>query len=126
MKGMNAFNMVRMGVARAKSARIYSSPLFGVDYEMKSYRELEVMHGRMMDLLGQGAVGVYPWLMETVGEERAFELAKQESIPYDVGPTRGRMGTAGRVRGRSDVSNSDDDIDIFGVGGIIRHKRSRL
>jgi hypothetical protein len=71
-----------LGLARAKTEKIWGSPIFSRDWVMLSRNDLIQQHDRMMHLLGMKPYGLFQWLEELVGQERALELARDESIPH--------------------------------------------
>ena len=64
---------------------------------MLSRNDLIQQNERMMQLLGMKPYGLFQWLEELVGPERAMELARDESIPHPPSTVNSSQSVAGIV-----------------------------
>lgn len=62
---------------------------------------------RMTELLSKGGEGVFMWLEEIVGREKAVDLAKNGAMPY-----QGLSSSGEKRKATSDSEGSDDDIEL--------------
>lgn len=110
---INAFNMVRMGLARAHNSAIYKSPKYGSAWTMKTPEELGVLYTELVTLLKERPYGPYKAIVMIFGTTVADRLASNHSagiIQFAKPPG----GPSKRKATDEDDSedNHDDDEDF--------------
>jgi hypothetical protein len=81
IKEMTPLNMVRMGLAKAKSFAMIGRASWKGNWEMHSDNEVKPMYDRVMDhLLNQKPYGEFHAVEEIFGREMALQLATKQEV----------------------------------------------
>lgn len=118
-KDINAFNLVRLGVAIAHKPAIYSSPKYGATqaWSMKTTAELTIFAKRCIALFNTKPYGPYEATKMVLGAEAAASLALDSA--YGVGQYLAPPPPQRSIPSALRRSRSDSDTMITSSDGIL-------
>jgi hypothetical protein len=118
---INAFNMVRMGLARAHSSAIYKSPKYGSAWTMKTPEELRGIYTELVTLLKERPYGPYKAIVMIFGTAVADRLASNHSAGIVQCPKPpGRPSKRKAIEEGDTEGDHDDDEDFRRPSGSRR------
>lgn len=103
MKEIIPFNLVRMGLAKARGNGIFRSAKHGVSFTLLDRAELNVYHSNLVDSLKSLPYG--PWvaltsIVGTEGAERLVSAGQAVKRPLNKRPQEGGAEAGPSKRGR--------------------------
>jgi hypothetical protein len=109
-----AFNVVRLGLARAHGKSIFTSPKYGSAWSLLDLSEIKAQHTKFVKNLKAEPYGTFDALRDLVGHDQATIMAKTNLLKYPrlQLPTSKRKfssSVASSSKDRSVIEISDDD-----------------
>src|SRR5215471_13284919 len=123
VKLINAFLLVRLGIAQAMSAAIWSSPKYGQAWRLKPEPELIEMHQQLVSMLKQPLDGPYNATCLLFGTQVADSIVREQGLFKGIVMT----STLTRKRDAGDSSDEVEEIDplLYGPNSAERPKKRR-
>lgn len=105
MKEIIPFNLVRMGLAKAKGNGIFKSAKFGVSFTLLNEEELKDYHTELVTLLREQPYGPFVAMTSMLGVEMAQSLSSSGQVTKRPMTKRKTMESSGNEAGPSKRSN---------------------
>jgi hypothetical protein len=117
-KGIGSLNLVRLGLAKARSSRIFKGGAPLADWVLLTTEELSSKHQELMGLLRDPQYGPFKIAVSFFGLDKAEELGASTGT-YTNHPSMASIAIKKRPLPDTDDDDDDDEVDI------LEHKRAR-
>ncbi|KAG1742038.1 hypothetical protein EDB19DRAFT_1827950 [Suillus lakei] len=118
-KGISPLLLIRLGLASAKSGRVFKGGRFNIDRSILTQDELAEFHQRILNILSDRQFGPYRVAELLFGSAKARSIGLSSNT-YTVNP-----GLASTSLGKRTADDADDEVEIFEMSA--QHmKRSRF
>ncbi|KAG1765968.1 hypothetical protein EV702DRAFT_1283003 [Suillus placidus] len=122
-KGIGPLLLIRMGLASARSGRIWKGGIFNVDWSILTRDEVGKLHQKIIETLRDRQFGPYRVGQILFGSAQAQTLG-MKTYTYTVNP--GIASTSLGKRATSSITaadEADDEIEIFEMGAPAARRR---